>query len=335
MKEEMKEIPLSKIVECPWNPRKKWDIDDLAEDMSKRGQLQNILVRPNDNGKYEVVFGERRVMSARAGKLKKIWAKVQTLEDDQAMAMTFRENEVRLAFTSEEREELIYNMWESGHWGTHDDLAMDINVSKKTLGLLLKSYQSRKDLNISSGKVPGISTSTMNETEGLDNKTRKKVLKKISRGELSGGGKEVRKLATILKKSPKPIKDAILENKVDVEDVEELIEYGIPKDMVKPTVEEMTQRKKTREQKTKLDKEDDLTIIKGEKKRMPVIDFGPDQKRLNKFKEYRDKITWWTISSVCMIEDENLRREAGVCIQEIAEHCGDLANRLRQKELEE
>lgn len=250
MKGEIKEIPLSKIRECPWNPRKEWDLDPLAEDMSKRGQLQNILVRPAYGG-YEVVFGERRVMAARARKLKNVWARVMELPDDEAMIMTYQENEVRKGLSGEEREELIYKMWESGHWGSKVALANELGISDGHLSNLLRDYEDRKDLNMKTSETARLTSYDLTQTRGLDKPTRKALLTKVAKGEIPStprSPRSVDKVARILKKAPEPIKKAILKDEVDFEDVKDAVEYGIPEDMVKETLEEMKFDKQEKEE---------------------------------------------------------------------------------------
>ena len=57
-------IPLNKLVPSPANVRKTGaliSIEELAASIAAHGLLQNLQVRPGDNGKYEVVAGERRL----------------------------------------------------------------------------------------------------------------------------------------------------------------------------------------------------------------------------------------------------------------------------------
>ena len=67
---EVQMIPIGQIAESPFNPRKTFlDMEDLVEDVRKRGILQPVLVRPNGGKGYELVFGARRYRAAKGAKL--------------------------------------------------------------------------------------------------------------------------------------------------------------------------------------------------------------------------------------------------------------------------
>lgn len=60
---EIKRIPLSLVTPSPMNPRKTFDegdLQELADNIENQGLLQPITVRPTDDGKFEIICGERR-----------------------------------------------------------------------------------------------------------------------------------------------------------------------------------------------------------------------------------------------------------------------------------
>lgn len=62
-KEVIMEIPISAIKDFPNHPYKVKDDDgmnELVESIKTRGLIQPILVRPIEDGKYEMVSGHRR-----------------------------------------------------------------------------------------------------------------------------------------------------------------------------------------------------------------------------------------------------------------------------------
>ena len=67
------ELPLDRLVKAPWNYKE----DDpekaktLTANIKKNGQVQNIIVRDLDNGKFEVCNGNHRLDSFRELKLRK------------------------------------------------------------------------------------------------------------------------------------------------------------------------------------------------------------------------------------------------------------------------
>lgn len=61
--ERLMNIPVSKIQDFPNHPYKVKDDESMAElveSVKKQGLIQPVLVRPIENGKYEMVSGHRR-----------------------------------------------------------------------------------------------------------------------------------------------------------------------------------------------------------------------------------------------------------------------------------
>jgi len=93
---EPAEIPLSKIEPHPANPRdtiNQIDTERLATSMSREGQLQRAVVRPLDDGKYQLIAGSRRYAAAKAANLKTLAVDVRhNVTDEDAVAMMVVEN---------------------------------------------------------------------------------------------------------------------------------------------------------------------------------------------------------------------------------------------------
>ncbi len=90
-------IPIDSIDPSPWNPRtvpKGPDAEDqsLTANIAQFGVLQNLLVRPLPDGRYQLIFGERRLRSARAARLTEVPATVRQLDDHEARVLTVAEN---------------------------------------------------------------------------------------------------------------------------------------------------------------------------------------------------------------------------------------------------
>lgn len=76
-------------------PRTKFDEDklgELADSIRENGVLQPILVRPLDNGGYQIVAGERRWRAARIAGLSEVPVFIKELSDKQTMQMAIIEN---------------------------------------------------------------------------------------------------------------------------------------------------------------------------------------------------------------------------------------------------
>lgn len=88
-------INLSDIQTSNYNPRKTFgdsDLNELAESIKAQGVLQPILLRPLENEKFEVVYGERRYRASLIAELETIPAVVRDLTDSQALEFAITEN---------------------------------------------------------------------------------------------------------------------------------------------------------------------------------------------------------------------------------------------------
>lgn len=82
------EISLSKIRDFPEHPYKVIEDDamiELVESVKTRGLIQPVLVRPVENGMYEMVSGHRRKRAYEIAGMTKIPARVQDLTRDEAI----------------------------------------------------------------------------------------------------------------------------------------------------------------------------------------------------------------------------------------------------------
>ena len=87
-RETFKIIPISKIQDFPEHPYKVKDDEnmvELVESVKTRGLIQPVLVRPLDNGMYEMVSGHRRKRAFEIAGIDKIPARVQNLTRDEAI----------------------------------------------------------------------------------------------------------------------------------------------------------------------------------------------------------------------------------------------------------
>ncbi len=87
-REKLSEIPISLIQDFPDHPyqvRDDEDMDLLIDSIKSRGLIQPILVRPIEDGKYEMVSGHRRKRAFELIGIEKIPARVQELTRDEAI----------------------------------------------------------------------------------------------------------------------------------------------------------------------------------------------------------------------------------------------------------
>ncbi len=88
-------LPVAKINPHPDQPRRIFDEDALAElaaSISSRGVIQPVIVRPQADGTYQIVAGERRWRAAQRAQLHEIPALIRNLEEREVMALALIEN---------------------------------------------------------------------------------------------------------------------------------------------------------------------------------------------------------------------------------------------------
>lgn len=88
-------IHIDSIETNPYQPRTKFDeesLNELAESIKSYGLIQPITVRPAENGKYQLISGERRFRAAQMAGLTEIPAFVRTVDDSLSIQMALVEN---------------------------------------------------------------------------------------------------------------------------------------------------------------------------------------------------------------------------------------------------
>ncbi len=109
-KAEFEKFPLQMVqiakITIKAQERKIFDVDnnlqELADSIEQEGVLQPVLLRELDNGKLELVAGERRIRASKMVDLTEIPALVRKMTDEQAERAQFAENNHRMALQSYE-----------------------------------------------------------------------------------------------------------------------------------------------------------------------------------------------------------------------------------------
>ena len=89
------EINLNDIVVNPFQPRVDFDekaLDELSESIATHGLIQPITVRHLGDGKYELISGERRLRASKMAGLKEVPTYVRLANDQEMMEMALIEN---------------------------------------------------------------------------------------------------------------------------------------------------------------------------------------------------------------------------------------------------
>ena len=94
---QLNTVSISDLSRNPYQPRQNFSeekLEELASSIKKNGIIQPIAVRPNktDNGKYEIVAGERRWLAAQRAGLHEIPVRVLDLSDVESLEVAIVEN---------------------------------------------------------------------------------------------------------------------------------------------------------------------------------------------------------------------------------------------------
>jgi ParB family transcriptional regulator, chromosome partitioning protein len=95
---ELRELEVTQIEPNPDQPRAKFDaasLDALAGSIGSVGLLQPLIVRPIDDGRYELVAGERRWRAAQKAGIDRVPAVIRTSPEDERLQAALIENMVR------------------------------------------------------------------------------------------------------------------------------------------------------------------------------------------------------------------------------------------------
>ena len=89
------EVEISLIDRNPNQPRREFDeeaLQELADSIAEIGIIQPITLRELDNGRYQIIAGERRWRASQKAGLRSIPAYIRTASDENVMEMALIEN---------------------------------------------------------------------------------------------------------------------------------------------------------------------------------------------------------------------------------------------------
>lgn len=91
----LSEIPLSQIEPNPNQPRREFDeeaLQELANSIREVGIIQPITLRQIEEGRYQIIAGERRWRASQLAGLQAVPAYIRTVQDENVMEMALVEN---------------------------------------------------------------------------------------------------------------------------------------------------------------------------------------------------------------------------------------------------
>jgi len=123
-----------------FQPRTRMDpqsIAELADSIRAQGLIQPILVRPVENGKYEIIAGERRWRASQLAGLTQVPVVIRAVPDKSALAMALIENIQREDLNPLEEAAGIQRLIDEFDM-THDIAAQAVGRSRSAVTNLLR-----------------------------------------------------------------------------------------------------------------------------------------------------------------------------------------------------
>jgi len=137
--EEVKQIPVDKIVPSPYQPRTMFDderISELSQTIKTHGIIQPIVVRATEKG-YEIIAGERRWRAVKKLGMKTIPAIIKQYNEAQTASIALIENLQREGLTAIE-EAMAYKKLIEIHGLTQESLAQRLGKGQSTIANKLR-----------------------------------------------------------------------------------------------------------------------------------------------------------------------------------------------------
>ncbi len=125
-------VPIEHVVRNPKNPRRSFDeeeLQNLASSIRQHGIVQPVVVRRVDEGRYEIIAGERRWRAAQLAGFAEIPVIVRDVDDRTALELAIVENVQRSDLNPIE-EALGYEQLIAEHGYTQNDLGDIIGKSR-------------------------------------------------------------------------------------------------------------------------------------------------------------------------------------------------------------
>jgi ParB family chromosome partitioning protein len=136
----LKSLSIDALQPGKYQPRGQMDhaaLAELAESIKSQGIMQPVLVRPLEDGRYEIVAGERRWRAARMAGLTVVPALVRDMPDQQALAAALIENLQREDLNALEEATGIQRLIREFGM-THQTVAESLGLSRPGVSNLLR-----------------------------------------------------------------------------------------------------------------------------------------------------------------------------------------------------
>lgn len=133
-------IQIEKIVPNRYQPRQVFDqskINELAESIQEHGLLQPIVVRPIEEGMFEIIAGERRFRAMSSIQMTYADAIIREMSDEETAVVALIENIQRENLSAVEEAEAYQKLLELGDT-TQSELAQSVGKSQSFIANKLR-----------------------------------------------------------------------------------------------------------------------------------------------------------------------------------------------------
>jgi ParB family chromosome partitioning protein len=183
----VRHVDVARITPNPEQPRlamEQTGLDELAASIREHGVLQPILVRPLENGEFQLIAGERRWRASKAAGLATIPALVEEIDDDTALEISIIENLQREDLSPLD-EAAMYERMVRDHGYSVRRLAQKIGKDKGYLENRLRLADAPPEVR----ELVSLRKDTLSHAYELmkvdDPKKRKRLAAQVARGELT------------------------------------------------------------------------------------------------------------------------------------------------------
>lgn len=188
---KFKMLPVDKIQPNTYQPREAFDKEklmELSESLKSVSVLQPIIVRPNGNGVYQIVSGERRWRASQMAGLKTIPTIIKNIDNKQVLVESLIENLHREDLTDFEKAKAIKLIMKQNGIKTQSELAKKLGFSNSTISQYLSILPLEKEVKklYSNDKENRIGIHTLKSVARIPQKTvREQLMKKVMNQEMT------------------------------------------------------------------------------------------------------------------------------------------------------
>lgn len=133
-------VPIEQVEPNPEQPRKRFgqdDLADLAASIKEKGVIQPLIVRVLDNGRYQIVAGERRWRAAQMAQLHELPVVIRQFSDSEVLEVAIIEN-IQRADLNPMEEAMGYRQLMDRFAHTQEKVAEALGKSRSHIANLLR-----------------------------------------------------------------------------------------------------------------------------------------------------------------------------------------------------